>query len=295
MLYLSRFRRLTNRFQPSQFLLDVTGDDPALADELPVPDRFMPPPDEPDELPTISFSELALYEGCPLRYRFSSSFGFQPQLATELGYGRAIHHILRRVADLTKEKKRLPTATEVESVFTDAFYLPFANNAAFDQLFKRARALVGKYLKDYSGDLLRVWETERAFELHLKDGIVNGRADVILDREGGVIGNLAIVDYKTANDPKADDVFAFQLAIYASAGRGEGLNVEAAYLHQLKDSERKAVLIDNPTIKAARERANTAIQGVVDGEFPPKPDSAKCKTCDVRAICKHAKCGKYDI
>src|SRR6516162_5189918 len=42
MLYLSRFRRLTNRFQPSQFLLDVTGDDPALADELPVPDRFMP-------------------------------------------------------------------------------------------------------------------------------------------------------------------------------------------------------------------------------------------------------------
>jgi DNA helicase-2/ATP-dependent DNA helicase PcrA len=295
MLYLSRFRKLTNRFQPSQFLLEIAGGDPAVQATLPLPDPFTVPPDEPEELPTVSFSELAHYENCPLRYRFSTSFGFQPQLATELGYGRAIHHILRRVADLTKEKKRLPTAAEVEGVFRDAFYLPFANNAAFDQLFKRAQALVGKYLKDYSGDLLRVWETERAFELHLTDGIVNGRADVILDREGGVIGNLAIVDYKTANDPKADDVFAFQLAIYASAGRGEGLNVDAAYLHQLKESERKAVPIDNPTIKAARQRANMLIQGIVDGQFPAKPDSAKCKSCDVRAICKHAKCGKYDI
>ncbi len=43
--------------------------------------------DEAEELPTVSFSELAAYEGCPLRYRFSRSLGFQPQLVTELGYG----------------------------------------------------------------------------------------------------------------------------------------------------------------------------------------------------------------
>lgn len=295
MLYLSRFRKLTNKFQPSQYLLEIAGGDPPLADPLPLPGPFAPPPDEPEELPTVTFSELALYEGCPLRYRFSTSFGFQPQLVTELGYGRAIHHILRRVADLTKANKRLPTPAEVEAVFTEAFYLPFANNAAFDQLFKRAQALVGKYIKDYSSDLLRVWETERAFELHLEDGIVNGRADVILDREAGVVGNLAIVDYKTANDPKADDVFAFQLAIYACAGRGEGLNVEAAYLHQLKESERKGIPIDDPTITAARGRANTLIRGIVAGDFPARPESTKCRACDVRAICKQAKCGKYDI
>src|SRR5262249_15115570 len=135
----------------------------------------------------------------------------------------------------------------------------------------------------------------RAFELHLEDGIVNGRADVILDREAGVIGNLAIVDYKTANDPKADDVFAFQLAIYASAGRGEGLNVDAAYLHQLKESERNAIPIDSATVRTARKRANKLILGIVAGDFPALPDKDKCKTCDVRAICKHAMCGKYDI
>jgi DNA helicase-2/ATP-dependent DNA helicase PcrA len=295
MLYLSRFRKKQNRFQASPLLVEVAGGDPPVSHHLPLPGPFVPAPDEPEEQPTISFSELALYEGCPLRFRFSSSLGFQPQLVTELGYGRAIHHILRRVADLTKAQERLPTATEVAAVFGEAFYLPFANNAAFDHLLRRARALVDKYLAEYSDDLLRVWETERAFELHLERGIVNGRADVILDREGGKVGRLAIVDYKTANDPKTDDIFAFQLAIYASAGRGEGLEVDAAYLHILKEGERRGVPVDSVAVKVARKRADLLIEGIGGGEFPARPESSKCRSCDVRAICQHAKCGKYDI
>src|SRR6202043_2141408 len=106
-VYLSRFRKKTNKFQPSPFLLEIAGGDPEVADKLPLPESFKPPPHEAEEVPRISFSELASYGGCPLLYRFSSSFGFQPQLVTELGYGRAIHHILRRVAEIAKAKKKL--------------------------------------------------------------------------------------------------------------------------------------------------------------------------------------------
>ena len=42
------------------------------------------------------------------------------------------------------------------------------------------------YTRDYEADLYRVWETERPFELHLDGVTVTGRADVILDEEGGV-------------------------------------------------------------------------------------------------------------
>ncbi len=294
-LYLSRFRRLQNTFQPSPFVVEVAGGDPAVADTVPLPEPFTPPADEPQEQPAVSFSDLSLYEQCPLRFRFSSSLGFQPQLVTELGYGKAIHHILRKVADLTKAKGSLPTKAEVEEAFRDAFYLPFANNASFHNLFDRARALVARYLTDYAGDLLRVWETERAFELHLDRGVVNGRADVILDREGGRVDHLAIVDYKTSNDARADDLFAFQLAIYASAGRGEGLTVDAAYLHLLKESERRPVPVDSRAVKVARQRASLLIEGIVEADFPARPEEKKCRGCDMRAICKHAICGKYDL
>ena len=147
-----------------------------------------------------------------------------------------------------------------------------------------------KYLADYSSDLMRVWETERAFELHLEKGIVSGRADVILDREGGKINSLALVDYKTANDPKADDIFAFQLAVYAAAGRGEGLNVDAAYLHHLNAAQRRDVPVDGQVVKEARERADTLIEGIVQGTSRPdlKPRNAVGATCGPSASTPNA-------
>jgi DNA helicase-2/ATP-dependent DNA helicase PcrA len=294
-VYLSRFRRKSRNFKPSMFLLETIGNDPPPSTQLPLPPTFDPGHDSADELPTLSFSEIASYEGCPLKYRFSSSLGFQPQLVAELGYGRAIHHILRHIAEATKASQSPPDLDRVAELFAKEFYLPFANNAAFHNLLDRAKSLVGKYLTEYSGELLRVWETERPFELHLEKGIVKGRADVILDREAGVVGNLGIVDYKTANDPKTDDVFAFQLAIYATAGRGEGLDVTSAYLHSLKESERKNVPVDEPTLFDARSRADKLIAGIVTGEFPPKPETTKCRSCDMRSICKHAQCSQYDL
>ena len=291
-VYLSRFLKKKRKFKPSPFLLEVAGDDPEVTDKLPLPASFVPPPDDDENLPTISFSELASYEDCPLRFRLSSSFGFQPQLATELGYGKAIHHILRRVAEIAKAKKKLPTAAEVEKVINEGFYLPFAHKFAFERLMGEAKKLVNKYLGDYSSDLMRVWETERPFELHLEKGIVSGRADVILDMEGGKINSLALVDYKTATESKGDDVFAFQLAVYAAAGRGEGLNVTAAYLHHLNSAQRRYVLIGDEKVSEAKERADVLIDGIVQGEFPARPEKSKCRGCDMRSICKHAKGSK---
>ncbi|MBI3838490.1 MAG: PD-(D/E)XK nuclease family protein [Planctomycetia bacterium] len=295
MLYLSRFQRKKNRFQPSTFLVDVAGSDPPIAKKLPLPEAFTPSPDEGQELPQLSFSELAHYQDCPMRYRLSDSLGFQPQLATELGYGKTIHHLLRRISDLAREKGKLPTAKQVEQLFDEEFYLPFANQPAFEQLSARATSLVDKYLADYRDDLMRIWETERPFALHLANGVVTGRADVILDREGDVVGNLALVDYKTAADPQADNVYAFQLAIYAAAGRGEGLNVRAAYLHSLKEGERTPVSVEDATTDQVKRRASTLITSLVSGDFPAAPEKKKCRCCDVRAVCQHALCGKKDL
>lgn len=295
-LYLSRFERKTNRFRPSPFLLEVAGEDPRPTNKpLPMPKAFAPPTDEPDEPPTLSFSDLALYEGCPLRYRLSNLLGFEPQLVPELGYGKSIHHILRRIADETKAKKRLLTPKEISNLFDAEFYLPFANRPAFEALRDKALRLVDRYLTDHSQDLLRIWETERPFELHLPEGVVNGRADVILDRENGHIGALALVDYKTATDPRSDDVYAFQLAVYAAAGRGEGINVQAAYLHDLGNSQRKSLPVAEPATIAARKRAGALLGGVIAGSFPAQPDKKKCQHCDQRAVCGHAQCSPYEL
>lgn len=51
-----------------------------------------------------------------------------------------------------------------------------------------------KYLFNYGNDLI-----------HTGDGLLIGRADVILDEEGGSKGSLAVVDYKVSKDEERED------------------------------------------------------------------------------------------
>jgi DNA helicase-2/ATP-dependent DNA helicase PcrA len=286
-LYLSRFRRMTNRRRASTFLLEVAGQDPEIASALPLPSEPESIAGADDEKPTIPFTELAGYEDCPLGYRLRTLLGFQPSLAEELGYGRAIHHALRRIADHVREKNKLPSRDDVERLFREEFYLPFARRIAYEKLRNAARRLVDRYLAKYSDDLFRIWQTERPFELHLESGVVSGRADVILDREGGQPGSLALVDYKTSTEEEAAARYQFQLAIYTAAGKGEGLNMRAAYLHDLDQGDRVPVAVGEQDIEKARIRAGGLMRGLLARQFSACSEKRKCGQCDVRLVCRH--------
>lgn len=287
-LLMSHFERQTNRSTPSPYLLEVVGKATVATG---CPHLVLKPekPKEGEDPPlTISFSDLSDYAECGLRYRLAKAFGFQTQLVRELGYGRSIHHVLRRLAEEVRLTKRLPTPQFVDRLLNEEIYFPFANKSSFDGMQRSARRVIDQYLTLYSSDLRRVWATERAFELHLRDGILTGRADVILDQHNDQPGSLAIVDYKTVKGKEQDDQFAFQLQVYASAGIAEGLQVDAAHLHHLEDvgAPRTEVAIDAAARGAAMQRAQQLIDGLRVRAYEPKPEAARCGRCEYRSLCK---------
>ncbi|MFL6260144.1 MAG: ATP-dependent helicase [Thermoanaerobaculia bacterium] len=285
-LFLSCFARKTNRFRPSPYLLEVAGANlpTAVGTVLPVPIPVSPK--EPLPL-SVGFWEVARYDECGYRYRLGSVYGFEQELAVELGYGKAIHHVLRLLAEGARTAGRLPKPAEVEALLAAELYLPFANQATVERMHASARRLVDRYLAAYSDDLERVWDTERPFELYLPNGRLAGRADVILDREGGTPGSLAIVDYKTATDDARMDLFELQLAVYTAAGRGEKLDVRAAYLHELSAGDRKAVDVTEARTIVAVERVGELVGRIRSGEWTPRPEAPKCRRCDFRQLCSH--------
>lgn len=64
---------------------------------------------------TISYSEMASFLSCARAYRLRNLIGFQPRLATELGYGKAVHHVLRTIAEGTRESGKVPTKAALRS------------------------------------------------------------------------------------------------------------------------------------------------------------------------------------
>jgi len=238
-----------------------------------------------DEDPiALSFSELAQFMDCAMEYRLRNRLGFQPRLAQELGYGKAVHHVLRAVAERTKAAGAPPSADELQAILDASFFLPTANKAAHRQMKEAARRLVSAYVGDHAEDLQRTWETERAFELHLDGVIVTGRADVILDREDGRPDSLAILDYKTST---SDDNWQneLQLRVYADAGRREGLEVSGAYVHDLGAANRVRIDVSDGAVAGAERVVVEAAERLREADFTPSPERAKCRRCEVRTVC----------
>lgn len=287
-IYLSCFERQKIRSAPSRFLTDLVGKNIPHMDVLPLPSIDRAAQADSRSSLNVSFSSLADFENCGHEYRLSESVGFQRQIVSQLGYGKAIHHVLRRIADQAKETGRIPDIQEALKLVEAELYLPFANRTNAEVMTRAASRLVEKYLVAFRDDLNRVWATERNFELHLTDAIVAGRSDVILSHHNGVPDSLAIVDYKTVKDSERDAMFEFQLQVYAVAGRAEGIGIDAALLHHLIDGRRTPVDISPATTTAVLARVNGLVDGLRLRQFSAKPEPKKCKGCDFRRICKHA-------
>jgi DNA helicase-2/ATP-dependent DNA helicase PcrA len=253
-------------------------------------DIAVPPVEAPhsasEEPLSLTYSQLAAFMECGMAFRLRELIGFQPRLAPELGYGKAVHHVMRAIAEATRASGRVPTAAEIDDLLDASFFLPTANKPAHRQLRDAARRLVLTYIERHEEDLHRVWETERPFELHLDGVIVTGRADVILDQKGGVPRALAIVDYKTSVTGDFLE-HGLQLQVYADAGRREGLDVRGAYVHDLKAAAREPIPVDPASVDRAEAAVAAAAARIRARDYQPNPGQ-RCRRCEVRTICRSA-------
>ena len=204
-----------------------------------------------------------------------------------LCWGR-VHHVMREVAEHTIRYGHPPDDQQLDRMFDESFYVPAASKPLYERLKQRGRELVLNYTNDYADDLKHVWETERPFELHLPTAVISGRADVILDMAGEQIQSLAIVDYKTAtdNDPEAKAGYDLQLSVYTDAGRREGLNVQAAYVHDLT-GHRDPVDVRPEAITASEQTVESSVRDLRQRKFNANP-GPRCQQCDLRRLCRWA-------
>ena len=237
--------------------------------------------DESPEL-QITYSELAAYLNCGYSFWLRNRIGFPPELVQEIGYGKAVHHLLRAIAEETQRTNRVLNPADIDRILATDFFLPFAGKAVATRFRESARNLVNNYMDNFGTDMQRVWATERPFELALDGVVVSGRADVILDQHGGSYDSLAIVDYKTAIDERE---LGLQLQVYTEAGIREGLSVDGAFLHDLDAQERLTVDISPTARQSAISVIVNAAQGIKNRNFDANPEKSRCSRCDVRAFC----------
>ena len=281
---LSAHQKVTkNKVTPSPYLLEV---DKAFEGNRQLPGNGTGSKEQETPDLFITYSDLSLYLSCGYSYWLRNKIGFPAALVEEIGYGNAVHHLMRVIAEETRRTGRTLGPKDIDRILATDFFLPFANKTIADRFKSRARDLVNRYMDDHADDMKRVWETERPFELALPGVIISGRADVILDKGETGVERLAIVDYKTEID---DRDLGLQLQVYTIAGQREGLNVEGAFLHDLGKAERVTVDTSTAALDAALQVVVDAAEGIKARKFDVAPEKSKCARCDVRAMCRSRK------
>lgn len=237
------------------------------------------------EIVSLSFSELSSFAACGHAYRLRTDLGFQAPLAQELGYGKAVHHILRNVADYSRDTGQLPKRDRLNRFFEEDFYLPAATKPAHKQMKAAARKLVADFVDSYGRELVNVYAVERPFELHLPNVVVSGRADVIIRRDSEGKPQYELDDYKVSEDedPAPHDR---QLRTYTSAGRREGLDVVEANVFDLRKADKRSVDISAEKIQETEAEVTALVDRLKAHDFTPSPGLC-CQGCDVRELCQY--------
>ncbi len=97
---------------------------------------------------------------------------------------------------------------------------------------------------------------------------------------------MAILDYKTSTAGDLDP-YELQLQVYSAAGRREGLDVRAAFVHDLKGADRHSVDVSNEAIEEANKRVEKAAERIRNRDYTPNPGK-NCRSCEVRTVCAAA-------
>ena len=252
-------------------------------------------------LPT-SYSDVKYYLKCPRDYQLRKCFGFSPPISDLFGFGNTVHAAVCKLHEVASN--RVPTPDEGRQVAEDVFHVkhvpqsndPVNNPGPYERAQEAAATIVEQYAGRYADDFERRRQVEVQFEIPVRQAVISGAIDLMLREDpDGAILDATVVDFKAMeggpepaqNDDLSWTELSLQVQLYARAARDVlGENAQTGAEHLLKDNQRVGVPVDDEAIAAAIANVEWAVDRIIAGEFPMRPERQKCEGCDFKLICE---------
>ncbi len=250
-----------------------------------------------------SFSQLAYFLQCPMRYKLAVVYGLQVPWLDPVDFGANVH----RALEVIHQRALAGAAVAedgVENIVAET-WVPSRRTGPEREKQYQAAAVnqLRRYLREHGATLSRVLQAETTFSLDpagwissepalipsmersLADQVLSGKID-LLRRAGD--GGVEVVDFKTsATVPPETERIDLQLDLYALGTEADlGHRVVRQTVHFLGDGQVVTWAWSPQRGANARTQLSEVLGRIDRGEFPP--NTAYCTRCqEFRAICPY--------
>lgn len=289
-------------FRPSRFIGEALGRKPerisarlAAYEELqafqvPAEDADTPLPRlGPDDVLTVSYTEIDDYRRCPLLYRFKHVLGIPVLDSPRMIYGKALHQAIRDYLRRKREREE-PTLAELQATFraswlAEGFISPEHETERFQAGLDALRRFYEDERDQPAPDLV-----EQRFSFMLGHDRVVGQWDRVDQKPDGA----SVVDYKsTAIDEGSDRPQQaanqdLQLRLYALAHeKMYGIRPAEAALHFLETAERGVIKPNDADMGVVRALVSSTAGKIREKNFAAAPVKGvkTCQQCPYHQIC----------
>jgi len=285
-LILSNFEAINNRVDQSQFLSNIPQDKVlSISPEDNLGIVSISKVKDSEEIETFTAGEIILYQKCPYLYRLRNVWNYQkPGLIPLLGYGRSLHHCLRRAHEMMANEGFEDIYSAIATSVEDNFFLPFAPPYLFTNAKDKALDTLIQYTEKNEEDMKRIREVETRLEFPVQRATIVGKVDVILN-----YGDSSEVrDYKTSDTVTTNEEASMQVQIYSKGLRILGEDISSGSIAFLENGEIVPVDVSLNSLDVTIEKVENHINEIMNQSFNPNP-SDFCDICDYCVICRWRK------
>ncbi len=244
----------------------------------------------PLKLSYITFSNLQMFDICPLHYKARVIFNIPTPPAAVQSFGISVHNTLYRFYKQIQEGEE-PTLAKLQDLLKKEWSSQGYDSKKYEEeRFSQGQKMLDKFYKVNCNPPIKPLRLEEPFSFILKNGVkVFGKIDRIDPKDKGI----EIIDYKTGEEnPKAKKAHELQLAMYALAAtriRDEVLNRDpkdiTLTLYFLDGNTKKSMTFTKDDLDALENRLIEKIEEIEKSDFKCS-GNILCKNCEYKMLCQ---------
>ncbi len=235
----------------------------------------------------LSFSRIAIYEACPLRYKFIYIDKLPTAERSYFSFGNTIHKVLELFYHPEHNfvvLKKPPSEYLNELLEKNWISVGYKSKKEEEKAKEEARRILLKFYRENIFGFKPARFVEKNFSFNVGEFKVIGRIDRVDEDNNG----FKIIDYKTNRIlPRLfKEIDLLQPAIYyMAAKRALGIeNVNSVSLFFVRFNEEITFDLKEEFLKKSEEKIVKTGEAILRGDFEPRPNG-KCSTCEFRGIC----------